>query len=125
MQTKGDWNWGNEIEIRPRAIKKVHSEIDPASSSDECTRKSEVSVIVDIRGGVGLSSDAGWRDVCDGFEGSGEHCVSHASYGGKGGRFFAYLRLSFFKSSFICSSCCAVTLAFANYTPSKMIRQRP
>jgi hypothetical protein len=26
-----------------------------------------------------------------------------------------YLRLSFFKSSFICSNCCAVTLAFANY----------
>jgi hypothetical protein len=26
-----------------------------------------------------------------------------------------YLRLSFFKSSFICSNCCAVTLAFAIY----------
>jgi hypothetical protein len=26
-----------------------------------------------------------------------------------------YLRLSFFKSSFICSNCCAVTLAFVNY----------
>jgi hypothetical protein len=50
MQTKGYWNWGNEKEIRPRAIKKVHLEIDPASSSDESTRKSEVSVIVDIRG---------------------------------------------------------------------------
>lgn len=25
------------------------------------------------------------------------------------------LKLSFFKSSFICSNCCAVTLAFANF----------